>query len=108
MQYITEREFLQTIVEIAQLHGWICHHVLDTRIHAKRIGPGYPDLTLVHPVRKQIIFAELKRERAKPTPEQQKWLDALRVCETETVVKVYLWRPSDMDKIERILAGEES
>jgi hypothetical protein len=61
---------------------------------------GYPDRTCC---RERIIFVELKRELAVATPvtdAQKGWLDRLARAGGE----VYLWRPSDLDEVGRILA----
>jgi len=115
---MTEKEFAQAVVELAHLNGWMCAHfrpamtgrvdkrgrpIWVTAVQAD--GAGYPDLTLVHPERAEIIFAELKKEGANPSPEQEEWLAALRACETETVVKVYVWHPHDLDVIAAILGN---
>lgn len=48
----------------------------------------------------RLVFAELKREREKPKPEQDLWLLLLgRV----PGIEVYVWRPRDMDTILDIL-----
>lgn len=59
--------------------------------------PGFPDLVLVR--RPDIVFAELKRDGEKPTPEQQAWLDEFRACG----LRVYVWRPGDWPDVEREL-----
>ena len=102
---ILEKDFLATVVEMAQAYGWLVHHVLESRHYAKRIGPGYPDLTMAStpPMRPRIIFAELKRDGAKATKLQKQWLEALGRCAEGPPVEVYLWTPKDWDTIERIL-----
>lgn len=108
LRHVTERDFLSTVVEMAEAYGWLVHHVLEQQHFAKRIGPGYPDLTLVsQPPRKpRIIFAELKREGAKPTDAQKEWLDAVGRCTFDlSPVEVYLWYPHDLETIEGILTA---
>lgn len=108
---IPEKDLLATVVEMAQTYGWLVHHVLESRHYAKRIGPGYPDLTLVSqpPMRARIIFAELKRDDGKVTTPQWEWLDALGRCrypsgpDSTSPVEVYVWRPQDLPIIECIL-----
>jgi hypothetical protein len=75
--------------------GWTSYHTL----RSKGSKAGYPDRTLVR-AGDRIIFAELKREQASPTPDQIEWLDRLAAAGGE----VYLWRPSDLDEIARVLA----
>lgn len=95
---------------IALALGWRGYHT-----HRSQHSPaGFPDLTLVKAGR--LIFAELKTERGKTTPEQDAWLADLRTVELETydtdpldaVVRVYVWRPSDLlnGTIARALGGD--
>lgn len=80
---------------LATMLGWTSYHTL----RSKGSKAGYPDRTLV---RDRIIFAELKREPRVATPvgpEQVKWLDMLAKAGGE----MYLWRPSDLEEISRIL-----
>jgi len=103
---MTEREFQQAVVQLARLTGWRVHH---TRPALTRAGEwrtpiqgdaGFPDLVLCRPPR--LIVAELKRNGARPTPQQQGWLDALSAC---AGVECYLWTPADWDAIVRTLTG---
>lgn len=67
-------------------NGWRYYHT-----HRSKHSPaGFPDVCAVRGER--LLFAELKRETEKPTPEQQAWLDDL----TAAGVEVHLWRPSDL------------
>ncbi len=65
---------------------------------------GFPDCVLVRPAdgdqRGRIIFAELKSEPGRTTPEQQAWMAAILGANGEG----YVWRPSDLEDIERVLA----
>lgn len=67
-----------------------------TSIHSPR---GFPDLVLVSPERKRVIFAELKTEQGKVSEHQQAWIEALRQAGAE----VYVWRPSQIESIAQIL-----
>ena len=96
---ITEKEFMAQVVQLAKLRGWLCYHTYDARNSAA----GFPDLVLVR--RERLIFAELKRNGGKPTPEQLQWLAALRAVATVTpAVHVRLWRPMDWADMEAMLA----
>lgn len=86
----TERDFQQQVIDLARLCGFMVYHTYDSR----RSPSGFPDLCLLRPPR--LIFAELKRERGTPTPEQLEWLYELREV---TGVEVYLWVPSMWDEI---------
>jgi hypothetical protein len=89
----TERAFQASVIRYAELMGWTCHHHYDSR----RSSPGLPDLLLVR--RPRVVWAELKSERGRLTPDQRAWIEELRACGQE----VFLWRPSDWEKIERVL-----
>ena len=89
---VLEKAFQQRIMDVAKALKWLCFHVFDSR----RSPPGFPDCVFVRGER--LVFAELKSEKGKVTPEQQQWLDALAGV-PGVVVKV--WRPKDLqDAIE--------
>ena len=88
-----ETQFQNAIIELALLRGWLYYHPYDSR----RSVPGFPDLTLV---RDKVIFAELKKPKAKLTEAQQKWHDAINASDNGIA---YVWRPEDWDEIERVL-----
>lgn len=90
---ISERVFQEQIRKLALYLGWLCYHTHDSR----RSAAGFPDCVLVRGNR--VIYAELKAAKGRVTPEQQAWLESLRRAEKE----VYLWRPADIDEIERLL-----
>lgn len=90
---ITEKDWQARILDIARMYGWATYHPFDSR----RSTPGWPDLTLVKPPR--LIFAELKTERGRLTPQQRDWLTWLDACgQTVTV-----WRPSHMAQVVAVL-----
>lgn len=91
---LTEAAFMRQVVELAALCGWKTYHPFLSKWSQK----GWPDLSMVR--RDRLVFAELKSERGKVTPEQQTWIDALNgvYC-----VEAYVWRPSDFDEIARVL-----
>ena len=118
-ELITEKELQSTVIGWAETYGWLVYHQVDMGFqdpttgkwkHSRRIGPGFPDLVLVHPKRGRLIFAELKAEKGKLKPHQQEWLDALDNARSKDkpghTHMVAVWRPSDLDDIERILRGE--
>ena len=90
----SEAVFQARVLKLAENASWLCYHTQDSR----RSRPGFPDVVLVRDGR--VIFAELKREGGKLRPEQAVWVDALSQCEG---VSVYVWMPSDISDIERIL-----
>lgn len=91
---ITERDFQQQVVTLARVCGWRVYYTTDSR----RSPFGFPDLCMVRPPR--LIFAELKTERGKLTPQQIEWLDDLHRVPG---IEVFQWRPSDFDWIEETL-----
>jgi hypothetical protein len=82
---------------LAAMTGWqLRYHTL----RSKGSQGGFPDRVLV---RDRIVYAELKREKKTSTPvgaEQKRWLDSL----TKAGGECYLWRPSDLDEIGRVLS----
>lgn len=108
---MTEKQFQQRVVDLAQLCGWLVFHPYDMR----RSREGYPDLTLVHPSRALIVWAELKRESGKLSEYQMEWLVSLgevaeginRDADSERVI-VRTWRPSDWNEITHLLSGGQA
>ena len=103
---MTEREFQQAVVQLARLMGWRVFHARPALTQRGRwLTPiqgdaGFPDLVLCRPPR--LILAELKRNGARPTPQQQAWLGALASC---AGVECYLWTPADWETVVRMLTG---
>jgi hypothetical protein len=62
---------------------------------------GWPDLTLGHPEKKQIIFVELKSKTGTVRENQKKVLELLMRCGA----RVYIWRTGDPTMLS-ILSGE--
>lgn len=103
---ITERQFQEQILQLAAIMGWECVHFRPAQTrHGWRtpvqgsLGPGWPDLVLVRDDR--IIFAELKRDGGKATPEQER---VLRLLGATGHAEVYIWRPAAFDAITALLA----
>ena len=63
---------------------------------------GMTDLILCKPPR--VIFAELKSEKGKLTPAQEKWISLLTQCKER--IECYIWRPADLRDVAMILGGE--
>lgn len=92
---ISERAFQAQVADLAKWTGWMIYHTHFSTHSAA----GFPDLVLARAPR--LIFAELKTERGKLSPEQSGWLgDLTGVPGVET----YCWRPKDVAEISRILA----
>ena len=91
---ISEKEFQAQVIKMARLLAWRVYHTFDSR----RSESGFPDLCMARWGR--LIFAELKSEKGRLTPAQDRWADVLkRVSGAE----VYEWRPHDWDSITEIL-----
>ncbi|HYW27703.1 MAG TPA: VRR-NUC domain-containing protein [Terriglobales bacterium] len=90
---LSERRFQSQVLRYAALRGWHAYHTLRSDGSAA----GFPDLVLVR--RPRVVFAELKSDRGRCTPEQRAWLAELAECSVE----VRLWRPGDWEEIERCL-----
>jgi hypothetical protein len=101
LREITEASWQSTVVALAKARGWTVYapppnrpangHIINTRA-------GYPDLTMVRDGR--ILWAELKKETGKLTAEQVAWLDLLLLAGAEVAV----WRPSDLETVQAVLA----
>jgi len=89
----SEAAFLEQVRRVASDYGWLPYHTHNS----KRSEPGFPDLVLVRADR--LVFAELKRVKGRISPDQGKWIWALRRAGRE----VYVWRPVDWDTIHEAL-----
>ena len=89
----TEKQFMASVFKLANMLGWHFHHTFDSR----RSAPGFPDAVFLR--RPRVLFVEFKAERGRLTNDQRACLEELRACGQEA----YLWRPSDIETITRIL-----
>lgn len=100
-----EAELLANIRTLAGWRGWLVYHTQ----RSERSEPGFPDLVLVHPKRGRLIFAELKSQRGKVSPAQQRWIDGLGdvagTGDDAGALEVFVWRPVDWlaGTIQRVL-----
>ena len=100
---LSEKDFLQQVVALAEIRHWdwlhlrpgMTQHSWRTPISGP-LGKGWPDLMLVRGER--ILFAELKRDGAKPSPEQVEVLGIL-----SGAAEVAVWTPLSWPEIERVL-----
>ncbi len=91
---IQERDFLRQTKELAALFGYLFYHT-----HRSQFSPaGFPDCLFVRGT-EPPIYAELKTEKGKLSPDQRTWLLALVTAGQ----RVYLWRPSSLDQIIKVL-----
>ena len=102
---VREKDLREQIRTLTKIYGW---RMAFTQ-YSLRSPKGFPDLVLVRGDR--LIFAELKSQVGKTTPEQDGWLEALRACRLGAQqyisqgveLEVYLWRPSDLERIAEVL-----
>ena len=92
---VTEKQFQATVIAMAKTCGWMVYHTHDSR----KSEPGFPDLTMTRNGR--MVYAELKTQSGRTTPEQDAWLAALAECDGN---EVFVWRPSDFQEITETLA----
>ena len=83
---MTEDDLMGHIARLCRDIGLLAYHTHDSR----RSEQGFPDWTIVGPG--GLLFRECKNEVKKPTPEQAKWLAALRAVGLDAD----LWRPRDL------------
>ncbi len=105
----TEIVFEQKIVEMAHLFGWKVASFRPGgskkgfRTPVKYDGKGYVDLTLVHPARGCVIFAEIKRDRGMVmSPEQGDWGEWITQCAVRSgtdAIRYRLWQPRNGNDI---------
>lgn len=86
---ITEKNFQQSVIDLARLHGCLVYHTYDSR----RSEKGWPDLVIVGP--RGVLFRELKADRGRVKPEQWEWIEALKLAGQDAGV----WRPVDWPEV---------
>lgn len=91
-----EKAFMAAVTKLARDHDYLVYHTHD----ARRSEKGFPDLVIVASDR--VIFAELKMDGGKVSPEQVVWGAAL--CAVGGNVKFVVWRPAHWDLIRLELA----
>jgi hypothetical protein len=122
---ISETAFLGQVLELAALLGWEGVHfraAWSTRGYRTPVqgslGKGWPDLVLVRARDRRLIFAELKADTGKTTPEQDRVLEVLRAVTVDRYAfrdalgfrcleipraTVHVWRPRDFEAITELL-----
>ena len=127
---ISETAFASQVEDLLKLYHWHWCHFRPARTAKGWRTPltghkGLPDYIAVRGHR--LLFAELKDQYSKTTPEQQEWLDKLKDCQkaiianpmevrgevatpilgrevgTIIIPEVYLWRPNQFDEVKRTL-----
>ena len=99
-QAISEKELLQTVLELAETLGWRAYHVFESARYARRTSKGFPDLLLLR--NGKLIVAELKSEKGSLTNDQAEWLSEFKECDG---VQVFIWTPLSLliGRIEAVL-----
>lgn len=94
---LPEHAWQSEVEHLLRLGGWDYIHIRDAR---RQHVTGFPDLFAV---RGNVALAvELKTERGKTTPEQERWLSLLR----EAGIRCEVWRPSQVDDVIAVLCPE--
>lgn len=97
---LTGGDLQAQITDLAEILGWSwCHWRAAKTNRGWRVpvegplGKGWPDLFMVHPVRRRAIAIEVKRQLSDPLTADQEWVHRiLRVAG----IDVHVFRPSDM------------
>lgn len=92
---LTEAEFQQQITDYCDWLHLTWHHETDSRKSKK----GFPDLVIVGIG--GVAFLELKSEKGKVRPDQQEWIDALKMAQGGHVA--YIVRPSQWEGVRHML-----
>jgi hypothetical protein len=99
-----EKDFATQTEHLLNLFGWRwCHFEPAVRQSGGWATPlrgqkGLPDYVAVR--NGLLLFAEIKGDRGRLTPDQSEWLDDLRQVDT---VRAELWYPEDLHEIKDIL-----
>lgn len=124
---LSERDFMEQVTQLAEIRGWSWAHFRPAETAkgwrtpvSGPLGKGWPDLVLVRPHDRRLIFAELKSDYGAVSPEQAGVISTLAAIEHHPTpmdiplrskaplahpsIEVVVWRPMDWDKIEVKLA----
>lgn len=101
----SETSFQTAVLDFAKLRGWMCAHFRPARTNGGWKTPvqgdaGFVDIVFCRPPR--IVFAELKSDKGRMEPAQEKWVYRLAQSGGE-LVDTYVWRPSDWPEVEAAL-----
>jgi hypothetical protein len=110
----TERDFQRAVMELAELSGWETLHVRTSMQQGRymtattgTLARGWPDLVLFHPARQKVLYVELKTDRGRLSPDQERVLSLLSAIFEGTWASVQVWRPKDWPSIEATLTSKE-
>lgn len=98
---LSERDFSSQVEDLFKIYGWVYAHFRPAQTAkgwrtAMSGTKGFPDYVAarIKDGKRRVLFLELKSEDGQPAPEQTEWLRLLGG---------YLFRPSDIDEIARLL-----
>lgn len=99
---ITHEHLRQAIRDCATLLGWRCF----TTQNSRGTTPGEPDIRLIHPGQRRVLWVELKTGSGRLTRAQRDVLADLRAAGQEAVI----WHERDWrsGEVERVLRGGEA
>jgi len=109
MKGLSEAAWQRQVIQMARTFGWLVAHFRtalnrrgrwQTAVAAD--GSGFPDLVLVHERTGDTIFAELKTDTGRVSPEQERWLTALQTGfanDAEALAHANVWRPRDFARV---------
>lgn len=83
---MTENQLKRAVLAIAYRNGWAVYHVPQSTMRNGG-GSGYPDLTCARDG--EVLWLELKQQKADTTPQQRAWHAALPAA--------HVIRPSDLE-----------
>ena len=110
--HISEEEFQNRTIELAQRFGWrVAHFRAAKTEHGWRTpvsadGSGFPDVVAVKG--NKILFIEFKSNRGCHTESQKEWIARLGQAARSEKCEVYVatWRPRDDDGIVKFLTAD--
>ena len=98
LDQILEKDWQRTVRDLAATLGYRrAYHTFDSR----RSDTGFPDLVLVSPERRRIVYLELKREKGKLSDPQAQWIRDLHRAGAE----VYVARPRHLQSLATVLSS---
>lgn len=92
---MTEKVWQQSVSDLFRSLGWRGYHTL----RSKGSQPGYPDLTLAHPIQGRVLWLELKSETGAVSDKQRDWIRTL----ADAGAEVYVVRPRHYQALASIL-----
>ena len=103
-----EKDFQALLIEAAHLLGWHVYSIPDSR---RATVKGWPDCVLwkVKPGTTRMIFAELKTDNGRISPEQKSVMADLEIiaAASGSMLETHIWRTKDWTAILKTLGGQE-